>query len=247
MSKFNRPSKANLRNAQHFEFIRAFLTVLDDSNFRATKIQEDTARLATAFQEEDRWFMIARASELKSQRLVADRTNCFSRLQMLARLWAGSGAEEKDEAATRLMRVFKVYNLKTNAQIDEKTGHLANLIDDLSTEPMQADISTIGGTWLFDEMVVAHQQVLTMRMEEGVEMSRTVRGALVAARKRCDEVYDELTYMIEAFAVAADDATPYEEFINRWNGSLKLYQDSIERKGRGELKVEDCEEHAKPE
>ena len=232
MSNFYRPNKVNLQNAQHFSFIEAFLTVVGDSGFQQKKIRDIVELLTTAFHEEDRWFMIARANELIAQRAAADRrrTNLYSRLYMLVRLWAGSGAGQLDDAATRLIRLFRLYKLKGNAQMDAKTGDLENLIGDLSTEEMQADISSIGGMWLFEQMVASHQQVRSMRMEEGIMMSQKVRGALVAARKRCDELYDELTYLIEAFAKTADDATPFEEFIKRWNGSLKLYQDILNRK-----------------
>lgn len=239
MSKFYRPNKVNLQNAQHFSFMEAFLTVVGAYGFQQKKIMDMVALLTTAFREEDRWFMIARASELIAQRAAADRrrTNLYSRLHMLVRLWAGSGSGQLDDAATRLMRVFRLYKLKTNAQMDAKSGDMENLIGDLSTEEMQADISLIGGTWLFEQMVAAHQQMRSMRMEEGVKMSQKVRGALVAARKRCDELYDELTYLIEAFAKTADDATPFEVFIKRWNGSLKLYQEILDRKSNSSVSI----------
>lgn len=232
MYKFYRPNKVNLRNAQHFTFIEAFLSVVGASNFQQTKIQHIIAQLTAAFQEEDRWFMIARASELIAQRVAADRrrTNLYSRLYMLVRLWAGSGFGQLDDAATRLKQVFRLYKLKTNAQMDAKTGHMENLITDISTEEMQADISLIGGKVIFDEMVAAHQLVRSFRLEEGIQMSQKVPGALVTARKRCDELYDELTYLIEAFAKTADDGTPFEDFITRWNGSLMLYQEVLDRK-----------------
>jgi len=57
-----------------------------------------------------------------------------------------------------------------------------------------------------------------------------VAGALAKARQACDKVYDELTYLIEAFAKTADDPTPYEAFIRKWNGTLKIYQDMLDRK-----------------
>ena len=107
---------------------------------------------------------------------------------------------------------------------------MENLITDISTEEMQADISLIGGKVIFDEMVAAHQLVRSFRLEEGIQMSQKVPGALVTARKRCDELYDELTYLIEAFAKTADDGTPFEDFITRWNGSLMLYQEVLDRK-----------------
>lgn len=38
MSTFLRPSKKSLKNAQHYELMDAFITVLNDANLTATKI-----------------------------------------------------------------------------------------------------------------------------------------------------------------------------------------------------------------
>ena len=67
-------------------------------------------------------------------------------------------------------------------------------------------------------------------MEQGQEESEKVTGALRKARKDTDGLYDELTYLIEAFTKTADDPAPYEAFIRKWNGTLKIYQDMLDRK-----------------
>ena len=232
MNTFLRPNKTKLKNAQHYAFIDAFLTAIAQENFTAAKIVALLSLLSTAFTEEDRLYMIARASELIAQRDEADhrRDDFYSRLHSLVRLWSGSGEETKDAAATRVKVVFNLYKVKTSAQLDEETGQLDNLIADLSSADMQTDLATIGGTWLFTQMVAAHNQVKSIRLEEGTEQSEKVIGALTAARKNCDQLYDQLTYLIEAFAMTADNSAAYEAFIKRWNGTLKIYQDMLDRK-----------------
>lgn len=232
MSNFLRPSKKSLKNAQHFAFFDAFLTALRRADFSATKVTNLITQLEEAFQDEDRWYVIARRSDLVAQRDAADkvRADKYSRLHKLVRLWAGSEIEPADAAAKRLKRIFDLYHVNTSAQIDEETGQMENLITDISTDAMQADLATIRGTELFQQMTEAHEQVKSIRLEQGVEVSEKVRGALAAARRLCDSLYDQLTYLLEAFALTADDAQPYEAFIKSWNGTLKLYQDMINRK-----------------
>ena len=232
MAEFLRPSKRSLTNAQHFEFIDAFITVLVEANFTAAKIVALLNQLRNVFSEEDRWYMIARASEIIARRDAADksRDNYYSRLFAIIRAWAGSGMANLDAAATALLRPFNLYKVKTGAQIDEESGQLDNLITDLTPAAMQAHLSTLGVTWLYEQMVAAHQEVKSYRLEQGQEESEKVAGALRKARQACDAVYDELTYLIEAFAKTADDPTPYEAFIRKWNGSLKIYQDMLNRK-----------------
>ena len=232
MANFLRPNKASLKNAQHYEFMDAFITVLVEANFTAAKVVTLLNSLRTAFSEEDRWYMIARASEVIARREAADkkRDNYYSRLFAIVRAWAGSGMTGHDAAATALLQPFNLYKVKTGAQIDEESGQLDNLITDLSAAGMQAHLTTLGVTWLYEQMLDAHQETKSFRQEQGVEESEKVSGALRKARQACDKVYDELTYLIEAFAKTADTPEPYEAFIRKWNGTLKIYQDMLDRK-----------------
>ena len=232
MSKLLRPNKTKLTNAQHFAFLEAFITVLQQAGFTAAKITALLAQLITAFQEEDRWYMIARNSELIAQRDEADhrRDNFYSRLYAVVRAWAGSGDPELEAAANILLKVFQLYKLKTAAQMEEETGVMENLKSDLSTTENLAHIATLHATYLFQQMCAAHEEVKAIRLQEGAEKSEQVKGALVAARKACDALYDDLTYLIEAFEKTADDPAPYEAFIRQWNGTLKIYQDMLDRK-----------------
>ena len=232
MTKFLRPNKASLQNPQHYEFINAFLTVIVASGLSASKIMALVEQLSTAFQEEDRLFMIARASQLIAQREAADkrRDNFYGRLHRLALLWAGSGDPTKDPAATLLLGSFRLYKVETSAQMERESGQMSNLITDLLTADKQAALATIDGTYLFQQMKAAHEEVQSIRLAEGVEKSEKVYGALVNARKACDALYDKVTYLIEAYTQTADDPAPYEAFITRWNGTLKIYQEMLDRK-----------------
>ena len=232
MSNFLRPNKSKLKNAQHFAFIEAFLTAIGQVHFTAAKITALVTSLTEAFRDEDRWYMISRKSELIAQRDEADRQrdSLYGRLHQLVRAWAGSGIAPLDAPATRVKKVFDLYKVRTSAQIDEETGQLDNLIADLSTEAMQADLTALGATELFTQLTAAQRQVKSIRLDEGTEQSEKVVGALASARKECDRLYDELTYLIEAFSLTVDDPAQYDGFIKQWNGTLKIYQDMLDRK-----------------
>lgn len=233
MATFNSLSyKRDLKNAQHFAFIQAFITALQQSGMTAQKIQALLTQLNQAFAVEDRYYMQVRASEIVAQREAADqlRDRFYTRLHRLVQAWAGSGMEALDAAATALEKVFNLYRVKVNAQMDEETGQLENLIADLSTQQMQAHLTTINGQYLFQQMKQGHDDVKSLRLEQGVETSQKELGALAAARRQCDALYDQMTQLIESFALVADDPTPYETFIRQWNGTVKLYQDMLDRK-----------------
>ena len=224
--------KIKLKNAQHFAFIQAFITALQAAGFTAAKLVAKLAELVAAFAVEDRYYMVVRASEIIAQRAAADekRDRFYGRLHRLVMAWAGSGMALLDAAATAINRVFKLYKVNVSAQMDEETGALENLITDLSTPEMQANLATINGTYLFEQMVEGQNLVKSLRLSQGVEESEKVYGALSAARKSCDTLYDEMCDLIESFSKVADDTTPYETFIRQWNGTVKLYQDMLDKK-----------------
>lgn len=232
MAKFIRPVKKNLKNAQHYSLMEAFKTVYGESGLTAAKLAALFSTFNTTFSVEDRYYMLARASEVIARRNAADllRDKLYTKLYALERVWLDCGNPTMEAAAEAMDKVFKLYSVKTSAQIDEESGQLDNLITDLSTQAQLANIETVGGTWLFEQMVAAHEEVKTIRLEQGVEESEKVAGALKAARKACDEAYDALINAIEAFSIIADDPAPYEAFIKKWNGTLKIYQDMLDRK-----------------
>ena len=232
MTKFIKPNKVALKNAQHYSLMEAFKTVLEEAGFSAAKIVSLLTAFLNCFNTEERYYMLARASEVIARRDAADkvRDSLYTKLYALVRVWLDSGNATMEAAAEALVKVFKLYSVKTSAQLDEETGQLDNLIIDLSTQAQLANIETLGGTWLFEQMKAAHQEVKTIRLEQGQEESEKVAGALRAARKASDEAYDAIINAIEAFATIADDPTPYEAFIKKWNGTLKIYQDMLNRK-----------------
>ena len=230
--KFLKLSKRDLKNSQHFDFIEAFITVCRAQGFSSAKIATMLTLLVTTFAQENELFMKVRASENIAARNEADRTrdDRYSRLHRLVLVWAGSGIATLDEAATLLKKVFDLYKLNTKAQVNEESGVMTNLCQDLSTAGNLARLETIGGTVLFNEMVAANEQVKTYRLAEGTEESEKVQAALKKARQASDEAYENVCEVIEASALLADDPAPFEAFIKQWNGTVKLYQDMLDRK-----------------
>ena len=232
MSQFLALQKWKLKNSQHFDFIEAFITVLTQAGFAAQRIQTLLALLLERHGVEDSWFKRTRTSEIIARRNEADmrRDDRYARLHRLVNVWAGSGILTLDEAATILKKSFTLYKLDTKSQVNEESGTMTNLANDLSTPENLARIEAIGGTQLFNEMVEANNQVKAIFLEQGAEESEKVLAALQNARKDTDETYDQICAYIEASELTADDPAPYTAFIKLWNGTVKLYQDMLDRK-----------------
>ena len=232
MKKFLSLALYRLKNSQHFDFHEACIAVARAASFMSAKVIALLTKLETAHGNENALFMKARASEKVAQRKVADqvRDDRYSRLHRLVLTWAGSGIEPQDAAATALKRLFDLYKLDTKAQVNEESGIMTNLGIDLGTDDNLARIEAIGGRQLYNEMIAANEQVKSLRIDQGEEESQKVLAALKKARLATDEAYNELCQMIESAANFADDPAPYEAFIQKWNGTIKLYQDMLDRK-----------------
>ena len=221
-----------LKNSQHFDFHEACITVARAAGFAAAKILALLTSYETAHGNENNLFMKARASEKIAQRNAADRVrdDRYSRLHRLVLVWAGSGIEPQDGAATALKRLFDMYKLDTRAQVNEESGIMTNLGTDLGTTENLARLDAIGGRQLYDGMIEANEDVKTLRIDQGEEESQKVLYALKKARAATDEAYAALMQMIESAANFADEPAPYEAFIQKWNGTIKLYLDMLDRK-----------------
>ena len=238
MKKFIRIVKKNLQKGQHYSFMDAFKTVLAEADFTSGRLAALIATFHERFDKEDLWFAYARASEVIARRRAADnrRDKFYSKLYALVRVWYESEVPEKEQVAAALRKVFRQYKLNVADQLDTESGGLEIIIEVLSTDEMQAHIETLGGKYFYDEMKAAHESFKELRREQAEEQSKKVTGALVKARKECDAAYDDIIRTIEAGAIVADDPTPYEAFIKRWNGALKHYSDILKRKGKKKTK-----------
>lgn len=234
MNKFIRIVKKNLQKGQHYSMMDAFQTMLSETEFPNGRLTVLIETFHERFEKENLWFANSKASEVIARRRAADtrRDKFYSKLYALVRVWYASEEPAMEQAATALRKVFKQYKLNVADQLDAESGGLEIIIEVLSTDEMQAHIQTLGGKWLFDEMKAAHELFKELRVEQAEEASKKVVGALVKARKACDAAYDDIIRTIEAAAIVAEDPTPYETFIKRWNGMLMSYRDILKRKSR---------------
>ena len=249
MTKIGYLKLRDLKNASHYDFINAFITACMAQGFTLPKIAVLLGQLQAEFVNEHKYFKYVRSSENKAARFAADRTrcDCYARLHRLVNVWAGWSVGPCGEPATALKLIFNVFKLNTKAQMDDKTGLMTKLIEVLSMPENLARIETIGGTSFFNGMAAANDQVKSYRLSEGIEESEKVRAALRKTRRTIDDLYNRLCDLIEACASIADDTAPYEDFISKWNGTVKIYQDTQGRKGR-KAKSEDAgEESGLPE
>lgn len=235
MQKFNTLDKSKLTNGQHFAFMTAFVQDIKKIEGAPEKMKTVIDAMNVAQAEEDKYLKMAQGSALTEKIREADelRDNGYKKLRDIVKVWDGSGIEPQASAATALSTVLNTYRLNTAAQMDEESGLMANLLTDISTTEMEANITAIGATSLVANMRGGNNQVIALLKQRDDEKSAKVVGALRQARINSDKAYASMVEAIEAFNYTVGG---YDEIITKWNATIKRYQDMLNRKV-GETKV----------
>lgn len=235
MQKFYTLDKSKLTNGQHFSFMTAFVQDIQKIEDAPVKMKTVINAMAAAQAEEDKYLKMAQGSLLTGKIREADelRDNSYRKLRDIVKVWAGSGMEPQATAAEALNKVINTYRLNITAQMDEESGLMANLLTDISTTEMQANVTSIGAANLVANMKQGNEQVVALLKQRDEEKSGKVVGALRQARLNSDKAYANVVEAVEAFNYTVGG---YDEVITKWNATIDRYQDMLNRK-TGSTKV----------
>ena len=235
-TKFQRPNKAALTNAQYFSFMTAFREQLQSAAFTANAITTRVAALEAQIALVDKYLKIQQGSYLSQEILNADHRGdlAYGTAHSVTLAWVGKEFEPQATAAEMVNRVFRLYKINTSAQYDEQWGLIGNFLTDIQKPELAEHIQTLGIAGPLQVLQECYTQMKALIRQRDDEASGKVKGALAQTRKDCDKAYNAVLDIIEAAALMADDASAYYEFITRWNTALNRYiQQIISKKGGG--------------
>ncbi|MBP3251489.1 MAG: hypothetical protein J6M25_02445 [Prevotella sp.] len=233
-TNFLRPNKAALTNAQYYSFMTAFGEQLASAGFTAAAIQSRQTALAEQTALIDKYLKIQQGSYLSQEIYNADHRGdmAYGTAHAVVLAWLGREFQPQAEAAEVLNRLFRLYKINTSAQYDEQWGLVGNFLTDIEKPELQTHIQTLGIAQPLQVLRECYTQMKTLIRQRDDEQNGRVKGALAQTRKDCDRAYNAVLDIIEAAALMADDATPYYDFITRWNTALNRYiQQIISKKG----------------
>ena len=233
-SKFQRPDKSRLTNAQYFSFMTAFGEQLTAAAFTVPAIQTRQTALAQQTALVDKYLKIQQGSYLSQEIYNADHRGdlAYGTAHAIVLAWLGKEFQPQATAAEMLNRVFKLYKINTGAQYDEQWGLIDNFLTDIRKPELADHIQTLGIGAPLQALEECSTQMKALIRQRDDETNGKVKGALAQARKDCDKAYNDVLDIIEAASLMADNATPYYEFITRWNTALDRYsQQIIDKKG----------------
>jgi len=228
-NKFKRPDKSRLTNAQYYSFMTAFVEQLTAAAFTANAVVARKTALEQQVAQVDKYLKIQQGSYLSQQIYDADHRGdlAYGTAHGVVLAWLGKEFQPQAEAAEMLNRVFRLYKINTAAQYDEQWGLVGNFLTDIQKPEMAAHIATLGIGQPLQVLAESYTQMKALIRQRDDETNGKAKGALAQARKDCDQAYNQMLDIIEAAALMADDATPYYEFITRWNTALTRYSQQI--------------------
>ena len=233
-TKFQRPNKAELTNAQYYSFMTAFGEQLTAAAFTVPAIQTRQTALAQQTALVDKYLKIQQGSYLSQEIYDTDHRGdlAYGTAHSVVLAWLDREFQPQAEAAEMLNRVFKLYKINTSAQYDEQWGLVDNFLTDIQKPELAAHIATLGIAQPLQVLGECSTQMKALIRQRDDETNGKVKGALAQSRKDCDQAYNQTLDIIEAAALMADNATPFYEFITRWNTALDRYsQQIIDKKG----------------
>lgn len=238
MAKFKKAVRKNLRNGAHFSVDEAFLAKLKGLKTSNSKLTPQVTAFEAAVGEEDANLKIATGSDISEplQNADAKRDKLYSTFKQIVGLWYGLESSAQHASAAPLQKVIELYKIDTKSQYDQETGMLTNFITDVRAGDNAAALEALQLTQVVADMETQNNLVKTLLADRSKERSAKVLGALKEIRNKTDELYEQITAMIEAIGLMFPDDLNIPAFINEWNAELDRIKQQTQRKASSKEK-----------
>lgn len=213
---------SKLTNYDHFEYISYVVRRIDAvGEAVSTRFPDEVAALKTALQEEDEVIVLSQKSALTDQIAHYDalRDSYVSGYKKFVKSFLSMPEGEELTAAKKLDQHITDFKINTKYALDRETGMLTNFTSDLETK-YASEIELLGATMFANKIKEANEKVRELLEQRDHEKSQYVKGATEAARKKTDEVYEDLVKKINA-ACILEDETDYSAFIKDVNERIE--------------------------
>lgn len=211
-----------LTNYNHYDYLTYVVRRIDAvGEAVSTRFPDEVAALKTALQEEDEVIVLSQKSALTDQIAHYDalRDSYVSGYKKFVKSFLSMPEGEELEAAKKLDQHITDFKINTKYALDRETGMLTNFTSDLETK-YAAEIELLGATMFANKIKEANEKVRELLEQRDHEKSQYVKGATEAARKKTDEVYEDLVKKINA-ACILEDETDYSAFIKDVNERIE--------------------------
>lgn len=220
-------SVARMKNGAHYDFMKATWENATADAAVSEKALAQHAVWEKKLAKENECLAISRKNAKSDEITEADRKRDDYYTSYRGALKSFLGMPEGDmlEAAKKLWQHAKDLQIDVRAQLNDETGKLTNLTEDL-TGDMAALVTTVGLTQLVASLKEANDTVHDLMRQRDAEEATKIAGALKAARQETDKAYENLVQRVNALAVVDGDHD-YTAFIDTMNQQIDRYRQQV--------------------
>ncbi len=216
-----------MNNGAHFEFASTVLASVQSSLMAEPQLEGYIMAFAEALDVEDEALKISAKSLITDDIAKADddRGVLYIGYKRAVKGFRNMTDASMAQAAKVLNQHIKDYGIQVKAQIDQKTGLLANFIADLEGK-YAVYVTTLGLTVFVTHLKEANERVRSLIRQRVNERMGITVGALKTARANTDVAYHNLVNMVNALALVKGD-TAYASFIDYVNAEITRYKREV--------------------
>lgn len=219
-----------MKNAMHFNFHTEMLAIIKADETLSGKVSGQLQAYEHAFNAEQIAYSLSKKNFLTDEIAQGDK----ERDALYRMLQNGVKYSSKLEDAARrrackvLAQAMKDYNIDVKAHLDEETGALTNLINDLRSKYL-AEVTLLSLTDTVNLLYEANEKVrMAMRSRTGENGVKPV-SAMGNARADTDKAYRALVKYLNA-CVTVEATSVYDEKINNMNAIIDHYNKVLKLK-----------------
>uniref|UniRef100_UPI0032169CA1 DUF6261 family protein n=1 Tax=uncultured Draconibacterium sp. TaxID=1573823 RepID=UPI0032169CA1 len=231
-----------LRNAEYFQFMSDFKSLLEILTPAVIHSETEFAAFNTAFIKLDEELRVDQGSILTAElhAIDSDRDSMWRALDMRINATLLCTINEEMEAAQRLRRVFDLYGDIRKISFNEETAGLTNLLGDLNKPQNAGNVATCNlTTWVnvLNDLNVAFK---AKQNERDTEQANKNTGNVKAVRIEIDPLYELMIERVNALVSLNMQTPELDNFIKELNQKIKTLENTLAaRDGRKDSDEED--------
>lgn len=218
-----------LRNAEHYQFMTEFKTAIDVVTPEVLGIKDEYPPFATALQKENAALKIeqgsAQTEEAEHWEVSRDAIWDCSMLRIESALISPLAAEI--ESAKVIKRVFDVYGDIRRHPVNQESGEMSNLVEDLLKPENAQHLVNIHLDKVIPEMKKANDQYIQVVSSRNEDISRRASRDVRAVRREVDPLYLAIAEAINATITLKLAKPETAKFVEEHKQRVKVYEAKI--------------------
>ena len=222
ISKFNLNI---LRNEEHFNFLTDFSELITAATPAALNIADEYAAFTPLLAEEARVMEIIRKNSYTESVIEADeaRDRIFSFIRASVKNMTKSYDATIVAAAEKVLNIINNYKAVSQFGLQEETGKIINLLDDLKQTSVMALCTQIGIKAHLTELENANNRFKTLmsdrRAEEAQNPLRSAGDIIEEIKAPYNAIIDKINAL-----VVVNGETDYKDFVTKVNVLISEYR-----------------------